>query len=117
VPKPEQGRIILVEVSDPQGRNVKIRPAVIISETEQIQRDGRISCVAITSSLPDELSDDLVLLPYHPAGKVRSGLRKRSAAMYSWLFEIEEDRIEKYIGVIPFELLSEIVDRAEGRKP
>jgi mRNA-degrading endonuclease toxin of MazEF toxin-antitoxin module len=114
VPKPEQGRIILVAVPDPQNRNVKVRPAVIISETQQIERDGRIACVAVTSTVPDEVPDDCVLLPYHPGGKVRTGLRKRSMAMCSWLFEIKEDEIEKFIGVVPFHLLNEIVDRAEN---
>ena len=114
MPKPEQGRIVLVTVPDPQKRNVKTRPAVIISETEQIERDGRIMCVAITSSIPDEIPNDCVLLPFHPTGKVRTGLKKRSMAMCSWFFEIEENEIEKYIGVVPFALLSEIVDRAEA---
>ena len=99
MPKPEQGRIILVEVSDPQERNIKLRPAVIISETTQIQRDGRITCVAITSSIPDKLPNDCVFLPFDPTGKARTGLRKRSMAMCSWIFEIKEDEIEKYLGV------------------
>jgi len=117
VPKPEQGRVILATVFDPQGRNPKTRPAVIISETTQIQADGRIACVAITSSVPDEIPDDFVLLPFQPQGKVRTGLRMRSAAMCSWLFEISEDKIEKYVGLVPTQLMKEIIERAEGRNP
>lgn len=116
MPKPEQGRIIFATVLDPQGRNRKTRPAVIISETKQIQTDGRIACVAITSSLPDKIPEDCVLLPFHPAGKVRTGLQKRSAAVCSWLFDTSEDEIEKYIGIVPSELMKEIIERAEGRK-
>jgi hypothetical protein len=30
MPKPERGRIVLVELPDPQGKNVKSRPVVIV---------------------------------------------------------------------------------------
>jgi mRNA-degrading endonuclease toxin of MazEF toxin-antitoxin module len=109
VPKPEQGRIILVEVADPQSRNAKTRPAVIVSRTDEIQAEGRIACVAITSSVADKLPDDCVLLPFHPAGKSRTGLKKRCAAKCSWLFEITEEEIEKYIGRVPSQKLEEIL--------
>lgn len=115
MPKPEQGRIILVAVADPQDRNVKIRPAVIISETSQIQADGRIACIAVTSSLPDKLPDDCILLPFQLGGQTRTGLRKRSAAMCSWPFETTEDKIVKYLGIVPPKILDEIIVRADGR--
>ena len=114
MPKPEQGRIILLEVMDPQKRNAKTRPAVIISETKQIEADGRITCVAVTTSVPDKVPYDFVLLPYQPEGRVRTGLRKRSAANCSWLFEITEDKIQGYIGIVPAQKLREILDLAEG---
>jgi mRNA-degrading endonuclease toxin of MazEF toxin-antitoxin module len=114
VPKPEQGRIILVEVMDPQKRNSKTRPAVSISENKQIKEDGRIICVAVTSAVPDKLPGDFVLLPFHPGGKSRTGLRKRSAAMCSWLFEVREDQIERYLGIVPSAKLQEILNLAEG---
>jgi mRNA-degrading endonuclease toxin of MazEF toxin-antitoxin module len=101
VPKPEQGRIILAEVADPDGRSVKTRPAVIVSRTDEIQAGGGIVCVAISSSIPNKLPDDWILLPFHPAGKTRTGLKRRCAAKCNWLFEINEDRIVKYIGVVP----------------
>jgi mRNA-degrading endonuclease toxin of MazEF toxin-antitoxin module len=116
VPKPEPGRIILAETFDPQKRNAKIRPAVIVSRTDQIQAEGRIVCAAITSAIPDKLPDDCVLLPFHPAGKSRTGLRMRSAAMCSWLFEITEEKIEKYIGIVPPARLDEVLARIEELK-
>jgi hypothetical protein len=87
VPKPEQGRIVLVKVPDPQSRNAKTRPAVIVSWTEEIAVDGIIACVAITSAVPDKVPDDCILLPFSPGGKSRTGLKMRSAAMCSWLFQ------------------------------
>jgi hypothetical protein len=116
VPKPEQGRIILVEVVDPQRRNFKIRPDVIVSRTEEIRREGLIACVGGTSAVPDKLPADCILLPFSPGGKSRTGLKMRSAAMCSWLFEITEDEIEKYIGIAPPKQLEEILACIESRK-
>ncbi len=114
MPKPEQGRIVLVEVSDPQDRNAKTRPAVIVSETDEILKGRGIFCVAITGTLPDVLPEDCVLIPYHRSGHPRTGLKKRCAAMCSWLFEIEETHIKKYLGVVPKSKLLEIIERLDA---
>ncbi len=116
MPKPEQGRIVLVEVLDPQSCNAKTRPAVIISRTEEIQSEGLIACVGVSSAVPDRIPDDCVLLPFAPGGKSRTGLKLRSAAVCSWLFQITEDEIEKYIGVAPPQKLQEILACIEERK-
>jgi mRNA-degrading endonuclease toxin of MazEF toxin-antitoxin module len=116
VPKPEQGRIVLVEIPDPQSRNAKTRPAVIVSKMEEIRSEGLIACVAVTSAVPDKLPADCVLLPFSSSGKTRTGLKIRSAAMCSWLFQITEDEIEKYIGVVPPQKLQEILACIEKRK-
>jgi mRNA-degrading endonuclease toxin of MazEF toxin-antitoxin module len=117
VPKPEQGRIVLVEVLDPQSRNAKIRPAVIISRTEDIELDGFITCVAISSAIPEKHPDDCILLPFSPGGKSRTGLKMRSAAMCSWLFQITEHDIKKFIGTSPPQKLQEILACLNKLKP
>jgi mRNA-degrading endonuclease toxin of MazEF toxin-antitoxin module len=116
VPTPEQGRIILIEVDDPQKRNTKNRPAVIVSRTEEIESDGTIVCVAVTSSIPDNPPADCVLLPYHASGTTRTGLKKRSAAMCSWLFEATEEKITKYLGIVPPKQLNQILEYLEKQK-
>lgn len=93
MPNPEQGRIVFVEVPDPQGQNIKVRPAVIISETSEIKPGESIVCVAVTGELPKKLTGEWVLLPYSNGGHPRTGLKKKCAAMCSWLIEITEDQI------------------------
>jgi mRNA-degrading endonuclease toxin of MazEF toxin-antitoxin module len=110
VPKPEQGCIIEVQIRDPNQQNVKVRPAVIVSETTEIEAEHRILCVAITGTFPTKLPDDCVLLPYHRQGHPRTGLKKRCVAMCTWLFEIEEADIRKYIGRVPDRQLQEILN-------
>jgi mRNA-degrading endonuclease toxin of MazEF toxin-antitoxin module len=39
--QPCHGRIVWVELPDPQGRNPKRRPAVILTPTEEIQPDSQ----------------------------------------------------------------------------
>lgn len=101
MPKPKQGRIVVVEAADPKGRNVKRRPAVIVTRTDDIQAGAPIDCVAITTAFPEDPPEDCVPLSFNPGGRSRTGLKKRSAAICSWLFTITEAQIEKYIGVVP----------------
>ena len=95
MPKLEQGRIVRVETVDPEGRNPKKRPVVIVTPTEEIKSDGTLVCVAITAEIPDVPSADHVVLPYHRNRHPRTGLKKRCAAMCSWLFQITETDIKK----------------------
>jgi mRNA-degrading endonuclease toxin of MazEF toxin-antitoxin module len=43
-----RGRIARVEVLDPQNRNPKRRPALVITPTAEIRPDGNVTRVAIT---------------------------------------------------------------------
>jgi mRNA-degrading endonuclease toxin of MazEF toxin-antitoxin module len=101
VPKPEQGRIVWLQICDPQGRNLKKRPAVIVTPTSEIEAGKPIVCVAVTAQLPPKLSDDFVLLPYQAGGHPRTGLSKRSAAMCSWFVVVTEEEIIGYLGKAP----------------
>ena len=44
-----RGSIIWAIVADPQGRNPKVRPLVVLTSTADIQPAGKVQCVAITS--------------------------------------------------------------------
>lgn len=46
-----RGRIVCVELLDSQGRNPKSRPAVIVTPDEEIQPDGEVWVVAISTRL------------------------------------------------------------------
>ena len=96
--KPEQGRIIRAEVLDPQNRNPKQRHLVIVSRNDQIESGKPFWCVAITGTLPQKLTDDYVILPFHPGGRAMTGLTKRCAAMCSWRVEIRESQVVRYVG-------------------
>lgn len=60
-----RGRIVRVEVLDPQNRNPKRRPAVIVTPTAEIQPDDEVVLVAITGSANAAPAEVQVALPWH----------------------------------------------------
>jgi mRNA-degrading endonuclease toxin of MazEF toxin-antitoxin module len=124
--KPEQGRIVLAEVLDPQNRNPKKRHLVIVSRDDQIEAGKPFWCVAITGTLPRKLTSAYVLLPFHRSGHPRTGLTKRCAAVCSWRLEINESQVIAYVGRVPNDRLEAILkgieeeqarDEAESAEP
>ena len=114
------GDIVLVSgLLDPQGRNPKDRPCVVVTNPA-MSPEGRQLVVAISTTLPDTLPDDYVLLPYHHAHHPRTGLNRRNAAIGRWVREVEESQILRKVGIVPgkqIRALAEILarlDAAEG---
>lgn len=65
----------------PNGVNEKVRRAVVLTPNEVLQRDGPIVIAAISGTLPDVLTSDYVLLPWHnsghPPGSTAQGDRRQ----------------------------------------
>lgn len=93
--------VIVAGLPDPRGRNPKDRPCVVVTPSDQIEEEGPLDVVAITTLLPDPLPSDHVPLPFHPQHRVRTGLNKPNAAVCSWLAEVEASRIVRAIGHAP----------------
>ena len=103
--------VIVIDLLDPQGRNPKDRPCVIVSSPERIAAGGPLEVVAITTSpSPDPLPFDHVRLPWQVPGETRcrTGLDKPNAAICSWLVEIELSRIARIIGHVPIKPMFKI---------
>lgn len=111
MPPLQQGLIVWAVIVDPQGKNPKRRPAVIITSTEEIQRDEPFVVATITSRLVKPIPKDYVELPWHRNGHPKTGLRKRCAVVCSWLVEIRESDIQKAGGIVPATKMLEIVDK------
>jgi len=98
---PQFGRIVQVEVLDPQGRNPKVRPAVIITPDEAISPDGEVDVVAITIQLDQAPEDDQVKLRYDPPGVGRTQLRQECADVCTWRVRVRIADIRGFLGVVP----------------
>jgi hypothetical protein len=107
----EFGSVTWVEIPDPNGVNLKKRPVIVLTRNDEIRRHSDLHVVAITGTLPDPLTDKYVLLPWHPTGRVRTGLRKKCAAVCSWLEVVPQSAVVQIAGIIPAVQLTQIVDK------
>ena len=114
MPTPERGRIVLAEVSDPQRRNPKCRPLVIISATENIKPGEPILTVAVTGTFNRPLDSDCVELPWHRDGRVQTELRMPCVAKCSWQQTIQQANIKAYKGLVPAKAMLAILKTTEA---
>ena len=109
-----QGRIVWVELFDPQGRNPKVRPAVIVTSSSRIQLGGEVVVVAITSQVDSVPAEARVELPWHRDRHPRTKLDRRNAAVCSWLATIRVDEIRSTGGQVPLPELVRILNIVAG---
>jgi hypothetical protein len=89
------GSIIWVQIADSNGVKIKARPAVVPTPDDSISLGAPIVVAAITTTLPNPLTDEYVELPWHRAGAVKTGLRQRCAVHYGWLAEVDSNDVER----------------------
>jgi mRNA-degrading endonuclease toxin of MazEF toxin-antitoxin module len=114
VSSPCHGRIVWVEVPDSQGRNPKRRPAVIVTPTHEIQADGEVCVVGISTKFEEAPPEVQVELPWDPRGVAKTQLRKRSWAVCTWVLTVPVASIAEYRGIVPPLQLLEIVQKLGG---
>jgi hypothetical protein len=105
----KQGSVVEVLVSDPQGKNAKLRPLIVVSPTADLSADPDFFAVAVTGRFTEPLKPDEVRLPYHPAGLAKSGLRKACVAKCSWLVRIQPADVVKQSGFLGAETMTAIL--------
>lgn len=105
------GRIVWVEILDPQGRNRKCRPAAIVSPEADIQPDGEIWVVAISTQLDAAPEEEQVKLPWEPRGHPRTHLKERCAAVCTWMEKVKVSSIREVAGMVPGRQLLDILTR------
>ncbi len=113
MPTLQRGQIIQAEVADPQGKNRKVRPLIILTPTEEIREGERFVAVAVSSTFPHPIPEDCVELPYHPAGQVRTRLRKPSVAVCSWHIGLLHTDVIQPIGWVPNQQMLAILEKAK----
>ena len=107
-----RGRIIWAILRDHNGF-AKNRPAIIITRTEDIDLHAALEVMAITTSFPSPALANHIELPWHPQGKTRTRLRRRSAAVVNWLDEVNTDEILELQGDVPPALMLQILERLD----
>ncbi len=107
------GSVVRMMLLDPQGRNPKPRPAVVITTDAELQEGcADVWLVAITGEGGHEPQFEIPLA-YDPAGKCRTGLRKPSVAVCCWLAKVPIDAIERRVGHLDAATMAAISMRVE----
>src|SRR5579872_2164200 len=116
LPQIRFGQIVWADIADANGVR-KTRPAIVLTTGERIAPSAPLKVVAITSTLPQPLTDEYVLLPWHAQGHPRTGLKRKCAAVCNWLSEILPSEIHNVVGEVPGSILDVIIDRIESAFP
>ena len=113
---PQLGSVVWVELADANDFR-KVRPAVVVSATADIAAEQPVRVVAITTRLPTPLPDDHVVLPWDRQGKARSGLRRKCAAVATWLAEIPLSDVREIVGFLPSAVIAEVLAKVLAALP
>ncbi len=112
-----RGRIVWVELLDPQGRNRKCRPAVIVTPNADIRADGEVWVVAVSTQLDEAPAEVQVELPWDRRGHPKTGLRERCFAICTWMEKVRVAAIQGCAGIVPGRQLLDIQTRIMPLKP
>ncbi len=107
-----QGRIVWVEVPDPQGRNPKRRPAVIVTPTAEIRADGEVVVAALSSQIDQSPPEVSVPVPWQPNGHPRTKLNRRNVVVCTWLASLSVGSIgpDDVGGLVPFAEMARVLE-------
>lgn len=106
-----QGRIVWAVVPDPQGRNEKERPLVILSEKPaELAENDDVLVVAVTTQTGQAPAAHSVSLPWSQQSNCITKLREPSAAVCTWLCKIKRASIVKVGGLVPPAHVKKILD-------
>ena len=104
-----QGDIVLVPFPFTDLSATKQRPAIVLSPKRLNNLRSDLVVAAITSQIPDTLSDDEVLLS--DADLRAAGLPKRSIVKLGKIFTIHQGLIRNKLGCIPQSTLDEVLKK------
>ncbi len=104
------GLVVRAEVADPQGRNPKSRPLVLLTGDSDTPADAPFIAVAITGTLPKPLPEHYVLLPWHRSGHPQTGLKKKCAAACNWFTNVVRSSSVQVMGRVPDKVFAAILE-------
>jgi hypothetical protein len=90
-----QGTIIWAIVPDQNGHNAYGRPVVIITAESEVSKTTELVGVVAsnTAALKSPRPNTYVELPWHPAGRVGTRLKKPTVAVCEWLVAVKSTAI------------------------
>ena len=84
-----------MELLDPQGRNPKCRPAVVVTADADIREDGNVWVVAISKQFDEAPASVQVELPWDRRGHPRTKLKERCGLpVCNWMLKVSVASIQ-----------------------
>jgi hypothetical protein len=106
------GRLVWAEIPDKNGY-IKKRPAIVL----RVSPDGqRVVVVACTTKCAEPLHADLEPLPWNADGKSATRLKKPTAAVCSWIAEVEVSAVVAH-GEVSAERLRAVLTKVKAIHP
>ena len=96
----KNGDIVLVTFPFSNLKDVKVRPAVVISRETVNTRENDVTLAFISSVEPEELESYEVLLPLKHIDFKMSGLKKASVFKLHKITTIEKKLVQRRLGVL-----------------
>ena len=106
----KQGQIVWAWINDEAGRNRKLRPGLILSNTDDILKSSSVFVAAITSTFKEPLPEFKISLPWQRGGHPVTGLKKRCVVVCNWVVRISIDDIEDVAGIVPRALFVQVAN-------
>jgi mRNA-degrading endonuclease toxin of MazEF toxin-antitoxin module len=109
----------MVRTLDPQGENLKVRPFVIVTATDEIEPGKPFVGIAITGTFQKPPLPDEVQLPARKDSHPQTKLNKEAVAKCSWARAITHDEIVEYKGMVPpmhMEQILKLVDELDKQQ-
>ncbi len=104
-PQVEQGEIYLIQWNPSVGHEFrKMRPGIVLSSNQTLQKSNLITCVALTGNSQNCLPDDILI----SKNKENNLEEKSSVIKVHHISSFDRQRFIKYIGKISPAVLQEI---------
>jgi len=107
-PTIQQGSIPWANIRSPNGQ-VKKRPIVVLTATDEIVLDEPLVGVAVSTLVSEPLPDGHIEIPWQVNGHPATRLRRRSVAVCNWLIQVTRSELEPTEAYVPSKTLLAII--------
>lgn len=107
----KRGSIVLIRYPFTDLTSFKVRPAVVLTPDELLNKINDVLCLFISSSIPDELLQTDFILEKTHSSFTQTGLKSRSILRTHKLALLQKSLVIRVLGKLDDELMKEINKR------
>jgi mRNA-degrading endonuclease toxin of MazEF toxin-antitoxin module len=108
-PSVQRGSILWIQLTDPDGKNPKERPALLLSSNEKIMEGGELVVAAISTVFSRPIPSHWFELPSRPGGDPVTGLDQPCVVKSDWLKRVEATDVITELGMAPSRVVRQVL--------